>query len=113
MRRREWRSGERAGVRSDADAPASPSSPCDSTSLDTALYPVHVSVLDSVADLRIELQELLALPPRLKYRHRRDGAGHELVLRGELLGEHLLLRDYGVRDGDTLHFAVRTDLVAK
>ena len=68
---------------------------------------VASSAFDSVADLRMLLEEQLALPERLRRgRSRRHGPQHELIYRGELLGEHLFLSDYGIQDGDILHFAV-------
>lgn len=64
---------------------------------------------DSVGDLRISLQSQLELPTRLQHGGRqRGGLAHELIAAGQLLGEHLFLRDYGLRDGATVHFAVRS-----
>ena len=75
---------------------------------------VHVAACspwDSVADLRQQLQEELELPPRLRYVDRRGrSGGHELIFRSQLLGEHLLLQDYDLVDGDTVHFAVRREV---
>ena len=40
----------------------------------------------------------------------RNAGRHELIYRGQLLGEHLFLGpDYQIRDGDIVHFAARKD----
>ena len=72
---------------------------------------VHASEWDSVGDVRRQLQELLDLPPGLRYEHgRHREGGHELIARGgQLLGEHLFLADYELQTGDTLYFAVRLE----
>ena len=72
------------------------------------VHEVHASQWDSVGDLRRQLQTELHLPPKLRYEHTRHReGGHEIIAAGGLLlGEHLFLADYGVSDGDTLHFAV-------
>ena len=58
-----------------------------------------------VLDLR---QQGRDLPERLRLGGgRQRGDRHELIFRGELLGEHLFLADYNVADGDTMHFACR------
>lgn len=74
--------------------------------LDTeAVHLLEASVWDSVADVRAMLQAQLGLEPATRGGRRR-GAGDELIARGQLLGEHLFLHDYGVVHGDTLHYAV-------
>lgn len=75
-----------------------------------AVTEVCTSAFDSVADLRMQLEEELAVPEALKRggRRRGDGGQHELIYRGQLLGEHLFLGDYDINDGDLLHFAVHT-----
>ena len=83
----------------------------DSDALSTeAVTEVCTSAFDSVADLRMQLEEELAVPEALKRggRRRGDGGQHELIYRGQLLGEHLFLGDYDINDGDLLHFAVHT-----
>lgn len=83
----------------------------DSDALSTeAVTEVCTSAFDSVADLRMQLEEELAVPEALKRggRRRGDGGQHELIYRGQLLGEHLFLGDYDIKDGDLLHFAVHT-----
>ena len=69
---------------------------------------VHASEWDSVGDVRRLVQAQLELPGELRYEHaRHNEGGHELIAPGGvLLGEHLFLSDYGLRDGDVLHFAV-------
>ena len=75
------------------------------------VHAVRCSPWDSVADLRQQLQVELRLPEPMRYAHRRGASGgHELIFRSQLLGEHLLLQDYGLVDGDTVHFAVRRQL---
>ena len=71
-----------------------------------AVREVQASAFDSVYDLRIQLQEELELPQHLRHGGR-QGSGHELIYKAQLLGEHLFLADYGVADGDVLHFATR------
>ena len=73
---------------------------------------VHASEWDSVGDVRRIVQEQLGLPHRLQYEHaRHNEGGHELIAPGGmLLGEHLFLSDYGLRDGDLVHFAVNQRL---
>ena len=68
---------------------------------------VATSAWDSVADLRLLLQKELDLPERLQHGGRQIGGGqHELIYRGQLLGEHLFLGpDYEIADGDIVHFA--------
>ena len=47
----------------------------------------------------------------MRYVDRRGrSGGHELIFRSQLLGEHLLLQDYDLVDGDTVHFAVRREV---
>ena len=69
---------------------------------------VSASEWDSVADLRMQLQAELGLPEQLRQGGRQRGGGHhELIFRGQLLGEHLFLGpDYEIADGDLVHFAV-------
>ena len=75
------------------------------------VHAVTCSPWDSVADLRQQLQVELGLPEPMRYVHRRGASGgHELIFRSQLMGEHLLLQDYGLVDGDTVHFAVRRQL---
>ena len=74
------------------------------------VHETEASEWDSVADLRRQLQAQLELPPKLQYHDGRRGGGHELLFRGELLGEHMLLADYELATGDTVHFAVRRSL---
>ena len=79
----------------------------DALSTETVVE-VQTSAWDSVADLRMLLQETLGLPDGGRgIGGKQLGAGrHELIYRGQLLGEHLFLGpDYGVADGDELHFA--------
>jgi hypothetical protein len=72
------------------------------------VHDVHASSWDSVADLRATLQEVLELPEMLRHGDLRNRAGgHEVLYRGQLMAEHLLLADYELNDGDTLHFAVK------
>ena len=72
------------------------------------VHTVNASSWDSVADLQSLLQELLELPERLRHGNLRNrGGGHEVLYRGQLMAEHLLLADYELSDGDTLHFAVK------
>ena len=68
---------------------------------------VFTSEWDSVADLRMLLQAELGLPERLRHGGRQRGGGqHELIYKGQLLGEHLFLGpDYAIADGDIVHFA--------
>ena len=48
------------------------------------------------------------LPEQLRHGNRRNrGGGHEVLYGGQLMAEHLLLADYELSDGDTLHFAVK------
>jgi len=76
------------------------------------VHEVTCSPWDSVADLRQQLQVEVDLPERMRYVDRRGASGgHELIFRSQLMGEHLLLQDYGLVDGDTLHFAVRQQLL--
>ena len=75
------------------------------------VHEVTCSPWDSVADLRQQLQVEVDLPERMRYVDRRGASGgHELIFRSQLMGEHLLLQDYGLVDGDTVHFAVRQQL---
>ena len=103
----------------DEGSPRDPSPPtahddaaaADSLSAEAVHHEVACSLWDSVADLRQQLQHELELPPRLRYDSLRGrSGGHELIYRSQLMGEHLLLQDYGVVDGDTIHFAVRQQL---
>ena len=71
------------------------------------VYDVEVSEWDSVADLCSMLHELLGLHLASSGPRRSHSGRHELLFRGQLLAEHLLLADYELRDGDMLHFAVR------
>ena len=72
-----------------------------------AVRELHVSAWDSVADVRIMLQQEIELPERLRHGGRQFSERHELIFRGQLLGEHLFLADYGISNGDVLHFACR------
>ena len=113
------RSSSDDGIPSSSSSSSSSSSGCSSgcgreegvsatsTALSTGIvHDVHSSAFDSVADLRMQLQEEFQLPEALRHSLRHSG-GHELIYRSQLLGEHLFLIDYGISDGDTLHFAVR------
>lgn len=71
------------------------------------VHEVHVSGWDSIGDVRLLLQDALGLPESLRHPRRARRGGHELIFRGQLLGEHLFVRDYDLRDGDTVHFACR------
>ena len=83
---------------------------CDELSTEH-VHEGRCSPWDSVADLRQQLQVEVGLPERMRYADRRDSsAGHELIFRSQLMGEHLLLQDYGLVDGDRVHFAVRQQL---
>jgi len=76
------------------------------------VHEVTCSPWDSVADLRQQLQVEVDLPERMRYVDRRGASGgHELIFRSQLMGEHLLLQDYGLVDGDRVHFAVRQQLL--
>ena len=105
--------GDGTPRRSSSPPPAShdDAAAADSLSADAVHREVACSLWDSVADLRQQLQHELELPPRLRYDSLRGrSGGHELIYRSQLMGEHLLLQDYGVVDGDTMHFAVRQQL---
>jgi hypothetical protein len=96
-------------LQAEADAavppPPQPSAAGDALSTET-VREVHTSAWDSVADLRMLLEAELELPERL----RRGGRRHELIYRGQLLGEHLFLGpDYEIADGDIVHFAAARD----
>ena len=83
---------------------------CDALSTEH-VHAVECSPWDSVADLRQQLQVEVGLPERMRYVNRRGASGgHELIFRSQLMGEHLLLQDYGLVDGDRVHFAVRQQL---
>ena len=94
----------------EADEPSAPSSPSSDTAISTeTIREVLTSGWDSVADLRMLLQEELGLPdaPHARTSAKKvGGAQHELIYRGQLLGEHLFLGpDYQIADGDVVHFA--------
>lgn len=69
---------------------------------------VAASSWDSVADLILKIQKLIGLmEPRLHDNHRHRDRPYELVHRGQLLADHLLLVDYDLTNGDKLHFVVK------
>jgi hypothetical protein len=70
------------------------------------LHETTASLFDSVADLRMQLQDELDLPNGSRHRHQQRGEGrYELIHRGQLLGEHLFLSDYGLADGNIMYLA--------
>lgn len=83
----------------------------DAISTET-VHVVRVSEWDSVGDLRRLVQEQLGLPAQLCYEHApHSQGGHEFIAPGGvLLGEHLFISDYALKDGDVLHFAVNLSL---
>ena len=88
-----------------------PSTSSDAGALSTErVHEVRASLFDSVADLRSQLEAELELPrPQAQGDdRRRRSSGNELIYRAQLLGEHLFLADYDIRDGDVVHFAVRS-----
>ncbi|KAL1511066.1 hypothetical protein AB1Y20_005889 [Prymnesium parvum] len=75
------------------------------------VYEVTASEWDSVADLRARLQERVDLPDGRRHGNLRNRlGGHEIIYKGQLMAEHLLLADYELNDGDILHFAARRDV---
>lgn len=92
-----------------AGAPSAATADSDALGTET-VHLVRASEWDSVGDVRRLLQQQLELPMNLRYEHgRHREGGHELIAPGgRLLGEHLFLADYEIRDGQTLYFAVRT-----
>lgn len=72
------------------------------------VYEVDASQWDSVADLHVMLQGVLQIPQQLRHQSKRGrSGGHELLSKGQLMADHLLLADYALCHGDILHFAMR------
>jgi hypothetical protein len=74
------------------------------------IYDTEAHPLDSVSDLKRQLQRMHAVGWELEGRRKdRDGVatGWELVHDDVLLSYHLFLQDYGVREGDTIFAVVR------
>lgn len=67
---------------------------------------VRATPLDSIADLCDAVDAQLELPPDVRGVGQRDN-GNELVWGAQLLAEHLFVRDYPIRDGDTLYYVVQ------